>query len=73
MPWCQFLIDERDQERTFQRHLAVLPERGDVVEIGDERVIVTSVAPIPSRAHIAVSPTALVFCTPRLVADLELL
>lgn len=65
MPWCQFLIDEHDdQERTFKQHMAVLPGHGDVLEVGDERVLVTGVSLIPPRAHISVSPTALVFCTP---------
>jgi hypothetical protein len=65
MPWCQFLIDEPDDdERTFKRHMVVLPGRGDVVEVGEERVLVTRVSLIPPRAHVTVSPTALVFCTP---------
>ena len=65
MPWCQFLIDELDDdERTYKQHMPVLPGRGDVVRVGEEHVLVTNVSLIPPRAHVTVSPTVLVFCSP---------
>jgi len=67
MPWCQFpgIIEEPgDDERTFKRLLPVMPASGDVIEIDEERVVVTKVSPIPMRSSLVGPPTAIVFCQP---------
>lgn len=64
MPWCQILIDDptaRD-ERTFKRLMRSLPAVGDLIDVDEEKVVVTSVSLIPTRTMPSEGVTALVYC-----------
>jgi hypothetical protein len=64
VPWCQILIDDpaaRD-ERSFKRLMRHLPAVGDLIDVDEEKVVVTSVTLIPPRTMSSKSVTALVYC-----------
>ena len=64
MPWCQILIDDpaRRDERSVKRLMRNLPTVGDLLDVDDEKVIVTRVTLIPPRTTGSKSVTALVYC-----------
>ena len=64
MPWCQILIEEhgRDDERTFKRLMHTVPNRGDLIDVDGEQVLVTSVSSIPPRTGAAESLSVIVYC-----------
>lgn len=51
MPWCQILLDDSggEEERTLMRMMSNVPVSGDLIDIDDEQVLVTSVSRIPPR------------------------
>ena len=63
MPWCQILIDDpaRRDERTFKRLMRNLPVAGDLIDVDEEKVVVTSVSLVPPRTP-PESVTVLVYC-----------
>lgn len=64
VPWCQILIEEpgRDDERTFKRLMHTVPDRGDLIDVDGERVLVTSVSLIPPRHKAADHLSVIVYC-----------
>ena len=64
MPWCQILIDDPDRrdERSFKRLMRNLPAVGDLIDVDEEKVVVTSITLIPPRRTPSKSVTALVYC-----------
>ena len=66
MPWCQILIDDpaRRDERSFKRLMRVLPVAGDLIDVDEEKVVVTSVSLVPPRTTTSSSEsvTVLVYC-----------
>ena len=65
MPWCQILIDDpaRRDERSFKRLMRDLPVAGDLIDDGEEKVVVTSVSLVPPRTTASSeSVTVLVYC-----------
>jgi hypothetical protein len=64
VPWCQILVDDPAQrdERTFKRLVRALPVAGDLIDLGEETVIVTRVS-LSSPGNVTVgSPVASVHC-----------
>jgi len=64
VPWCQILIDDPAQrdERTFKRLVRALPLAGDVIDLGEETVIVTRVLLSSPRNVTVGRPVASVHC-----------
>ena len=64
MPWCQILVDEpdRDDERSFKLLMRNVPNRGDLIDLNGEQVLVTSVSLIPAQKQAANSLSVLVYC-----------
>jgi hypothetical protein len=64
VPWCQILVDEpdRDEERSFKLLMRNVPNRGDLIDLNGEQVLVTSVSLIPPRSKAANSVSVLVYC-----------
>ena len=64
MPWCQILIEEpgSDDERTFKRLMRTVPNRGDLIDVDGEQVLVTSVSLIPPRTRTAENLSVLIYC-----------
>lgn len=63
MPWCQILIDDpAEDERTFLRLMHSVPAVGDLIDVDQEEVTVTSVSRIPPRTKGRRSPSVLVYC-----------
>jgi hypothetical protein len=65
VPWCQILIDDpgRRDERSFKRLVRDLPVAGDLIDVDEEKVVVTSVSFVPPRTTASSeSVTVLVYC-----------
>ena len=64
MPWCQILVDEpdRDDERSFKLLMRNVPNRGDLIDLNGEQVLVTSVSLIPPRTRTAENLSVLIYC-----------
>jgi len=67
VPWCQILIDDPAQrdERTFKRLVRALPVAGDLIDLDEEKVIVTRVSLSSPRNVTVGNPVALVYCRPQ--------
>lgn len=66
MPWCQILIDDSaEEERSFMRLMHRVPTIGDLIDVDQETVTVTSVSRIPPRTKSPRSPSVLVYCRPQ--------